>query len=164
MQFGSADHSEDHSEGHLVRSSSPDRLVPQAHSAGEPTHPPPTPCEKTIFSKFGANIQICGAKIQILDPKSINFCTTENLLLCKRKSPNSTRLSPTHPPLGLSKKSKCIPLDVFSTFWFLNLGILYVEVLFKSHTEDPPRGFPFPKIGFDKIGGEHPINCELLLT
>ena len=34
VQFGSADHSEDHLEGHLVRSSLPDRLVPQAHSAG----------------------------------------------------------------------------------------------------------------------------------
>ena len=122
------------------------RLVGPPSAQHMRNHPPPQHhAEKTIYSKFGAKIQICGAKIQILDPISINFCTTENLPLCKRKSPNPASLSPTHPLLGLSKKSKYIPLDVFSTFWFLNLGILYVEVIFKSIRRTPRGGSRFWK-------------------
>ena len=58
---------------------------------------------------------MCSAKIQILDPifKSINFCTTTNLLICTRETPNHASLSPTNPPLGISKKLKCIPLVLF---------------------------------------------------
>ena len=92
---------------------------------GGPTHPPPTPCRKTLILNFGAKIQIygakiqifsaktqicssqtqiCGAKNQIFDPKfkSINFCTTKNLPLCTRKPPNLAGLGPTHPPWVLT--------------------------------------------------------------
>jgi len=98
---------------------SPTQMPKPPGGPGGPTHPPPTPCEKHVFSKLGAKIQmcgaknqifsaktqICGAKIQIFDPKftSINFYTTINLLFCTRKSPNPANLSPTHPPLGVSK-------------------------------------------------------------
>jgi len=36
---------------------------------GGPTHPHPTPFEKTLFSNFGAKVHINGAKIQIMAPK-----------------------------------------------------------------------------------------------
>ena len=41
---------------------------------------------------------------------TFKFGTTKNLPLCTRKPPNLAGLSPTHAPLGVSKKLKCIPL------------------------------------------------------
>jgi len=92
---------------------------------GNPPTPPQHPGKDSIC-KFDAKIQInvaktqifstktqiCrsqtqifGAKIQIFDPKfkSINFCTTKNLPLSTRKTPNPSSLSPTPPPSVLVK-------------------------------------------------------------
>jgi len=99
---------------------------------GGPTHTPPHTREDSIFNfgakfqVYGAKIQIygdkihlygaktqrCGAKIQIFDPKfkNLNFCTTKNLPLCTRKTPGAAGLTPTHPPIGVSKKLTCPPL------------------------------------------------------
>jgi len=84
------------------------------------THPPPPhTLQKNLFSKFGAKNQMNGAKIQIhgaktqihgakiqifdLKFKKMNFCTTKNLPLCTRKTPN---LTPTHPLIGHSPAEK----------------------------------------------------------
>ena len=60
---------------------------------------------------WSSQTQICGTKIQIFDPnfQSINFCTTKNLPLCTRKTPNPASLTPTHPTLGVSKKLIAYP-------------------------------------------------------
>jgi len=118
---------------------------------GGPTHPPPTPCRKTLILNFGAKIQIygakiqifsaktqicssqtqiCGAKNQIFDPKfkSINFCTTKNLPPFTRKTPNPSGLSPTHPTLGASKKLKCIPLATYK--WETHIDMSHVIMIY----------------------------------
>ena len=89
---------------------------------GGPTHPPQHPVKRLYFQSLAPKFKhmapkfnylapkikyvahICGAEIQIFDPKfrSINFCTTKNLPLCTRKPPNLAGLSPTHPPLGVT--------------------------------------------------------------
>jgi len=46
---------------------------------GDPPTPPPSPCEKTLFSTFGAKIQIFGAKIQIFGAKT-QICSSQTQL------------------------------------------------------------------------------------
>jgi len=99
------------------------------------THPPPphAPRKYSIFN-FGAKVQIyCakvqtyadkiqiysaktqirGDKIQIFDPKFkyLYFGTTKNLPLCTRRTPGAAGLTPTRPPIGVSKKLKRPPLE-----------------------------------------------------
>jgi len=51
----------------------------------------------TEISIYSAKTQICGAKIQIFELKfkQLKICTTKNLPLCIRKTPNPAKLSPT---------------------------------------------------------------------
>jgi len=119
---------------------------------GGPTHPPPHTLSKRLYFQFwrqiqiyGAKIQIygekiqiysaktqiCGDKIQIFDPKFkyLNFRHTKNLPLCTRKNPSAAGLTPTNPPIGVSKKLKRPPPDFFITAirlsYFHNLFIFF---------------------------------------